>query len=226
MQPTMSDLVDRGRVRSTRVVANPKRSKDQDRLAFAQLDAEDHAEFAIRGWQPQLQAMLESGSFWPLLIASEKVVNRHPFGFKLFASRKRYLFPCIACSPQVLGKGSVIEQRSRAAWPLVAHRLPLAIGGLNRAVLGLEVSQRSRLGAEALPDRVEGGIRHEGERPVGALLGNDVLASAITTELDVGELHAKDFRRPPLWWRILGEIRRLGCIEANVATHLTPFGSA
>lgn len=105
----MGDLVDRGRIRSTRLVANPECGKYQDGPSLSQLDAEDHAEFSVRGWQPQLHAMPERSPLRSLLFADEKVLNGHPFCLELFAGRKRHLFPRIACSPQIVGKGGVIE---------------------------------------------------------------------------------------------------------------------
>lgn len=107
--------------------------------------------------------MPEFGSIRSLLTASEEAFNPDPFSFELSAGCTRHRFPCIARPPQILSKGSVIEQRRRSARPLVAHQLPLAVGGLDRAVLGFELSQRRRLGAKALSDRLEGGIRHQGE---------------------------------------------------------------
>lgn len=83
--------------------------EDQDRPATSQLDAEDHAEFAIRGWQPQLHAMPERSSLRSFLFASEKVLNGHPFRLELFAGRKRHLLSCSARPSQVLSEGSIIE---------------------------------------------------------------------------------------------------------------------
>lgn len=145
------------------MMANAEGSEDQGGLAISQLDAEDHAELAIRGWEPQLHAVPEFGPIRSLRIAGEEAFNGDPYPLELLASRTCHFFPCIARSSQILSKGSVIEQRRRSARPLVAHQLPLAVGGLNRAVLGFELSQRRRLGAKALSDRLEGGIRHQGE---------------------------------------------------------------
>jgi hypothetical protein len=97
------------------MMADTEGRENQDRLAIPQLDAEYHAELAIRGRESQLHAMLEGGSIRPLLLTSKKVLNRHPSRFKFFASRKRHLLPGVTCTLQILGKGSVIEQRRRSA---------------------------------------------------------------------------------------------------------------
>lgn len=123
--------------------------------------------------------MTKRSSIWTFLVASKKGLRWHPFRVKLLAGCKRHLSPGLARSSQVPSEGSIIEQRGRSTRSLVAHRPTLTVGGLDRAVLGFKVSQRPRLGAEALSDRLEGRIRHQGERPVGALLGDDVLASPI-----------------------------------------------
>jgi hypothetical protein len=136
-------------------MASAEGRKDQDRPSLLLLDAEDHAEPAIRRREPELHAVAERGAIRSLLVAGKEVSNRNSFYFELLASRKRHLFPNLARPPQVLSEGSIIEQRRCASRPLVAHRLPLAVGGLNRAVLGFKVSQRPRLGPEALSDRLE-----------------------------------------------------------------------
>jgi hypothetical protein len=103
------------------MMPDAKGSEDQDRLAPSQLNEEDHAEFAIRGWQSQLHAIPKRSSLRSLLFASEKVLNGHPFRFELFAGRKRHFFSCIARPSQILNEGRVIEQRRRSAPPPVAH---------------------------------------------------------------------------------------------------------
>src|SRR4249919_2326352 len=99
--------------------------------------------------------MPEGGSVGPLLIASKKGPYRHPFDLEVSSGCKRHLFPRIARPSDVVGKGGIVEEHRRSTRPLVVHRLPLAIGGLNRTVLGLEISERSRLSAKALANRVK-----------------------------------------------------------------------
>jgi hypothetical protein len=103
------------------MMADTKGSKSQERLAFSQLDTEDHAEFAIRGRESQLHAMPKGGSFRSLLVASKETRHRHPLCFELSTGRKRHFFSCIARPSQILNEGRVIEQRRRSAPPLVAH---------------------------------------------------------------------------------------------------------
>jgi hypothetical protein len=76
--------------------------------------------------------------------------------------------------------------------PLVAHRLPLAVGRLHRTVLSFKISQGSRFGTKAFADCLKQGIRHKRDGSVWALFGNDVLARSVTTELDVGQLHSRN----------------------------------
>jgi hypothetical protein len=103
------------------VVADTESRKNQDRFAVPQLDTEDHAEFAIRGWESQLHAMPKGGPFRSLLVASKETRHRHPLCLELSAGRQRHFFSSIARPSQILNEGSVIEQRRRSASPLVAH---------------------------------------------------------------------------------------------------------
>jgi hypothetical protein len=91
------------------MMPNAECGEDQNRLATSQLDAEDHAEFAIRGRQSQLHAMPKGGSFRSLLVASKETRHRHPLCFELSTGRKRHFFSCIARPSQILNEGRVIE---------------------------------------------------------------------------------------------------------------------
>jgi|GEM_PF-6996321 len=99
--------------------------------------------------------MQEGRTVWALLVAGEEMRNRHAAFLELVPGRERDHPPCLTCSHQVLGERGVIEQSRRSACSLVAHRLPLAVGGLHRTVLGFKISQRPWFGAEALADRLE-----------------------------------------------------------------------
>jgi hypothetical protein len=117
----VGDLVDREDFRLTRVVANAEGSKDQDRPPLPLLDAEDHAEPAIRGWEPELDAVPKFGPIRSLRIADKKISNGDSFSLELAARRYRHFSPGTARSPQILIKGSVIEERGRSTLALVAH---------------------------------------------------------------------------------------------------------
>jgi hypothetical protein len=91
------------------MMANAESSKNQDRPAFSQLDAEDHAEFAVRGREAHLHAMGERGSIRSLLIAGQEIRDRHPTCLVLLAGGAGHLHPCSTCASHVLAEGSIIE---------------------------------------------------------------------------------------------------------------------
>jgi hypothetical protein len=175
------------------MMADSEGGVNESQLAVAALDAEDHAELPVRGRQVDLDAMRELGSVGAFLVAGEKNAHRHPVLFVLAPGCASDVLSSIAGSLQILGEGRIVEQRGRMTSPLVAHWLPLAVGGLHWAELGLELSQSRRLGAKALADRLKRRIRNECERSVRALLGDAVLAHPVVAELDVSmQLHAVD----------------------------------
>jgi hypothetical protein len=137
------------------VVTNAERGEDEDRFSVTQLDAEDHSEFAVGEGETDLDAMQERRSAWSLLVAGAKFLHGDAAFFEAASSSECDLSARVSGSLQILGEGRVVEQRRGMTGPLVAHRLPLAVGGLHCAMLGLEVGQGSWLGAETLADRCE-----------------------------------------------------------------------
>lgn len=174
------------------MMADAEGGVDEAQLAVAALDAEDHAELSVRGRQIDLDAMRESGSVSAFLVAGKKdLPARRPVRTR--SEWRGHLLPSIAGSRQIRSEGSIVEQGRCSTGALVAHRLPLAVGGLHWAELGFEVSQSRRLSAKALADRLKRRIRNECERSVRALLGDPILAHPVVAELDVSmQLHAVD----------------------------------
>lgn len=134
------------------MVTHAESDKGEVRAALAQLDAEDHAEFPVGMGDANLHAVGEAGPFWTLVFAGEKMGDWDAVLLEVAPRRKRDLSTRCARSIQVLGKRRGVEQCRSSARPLVAHRLPLAVGGLYRAVLGFELGQSRRLRPEALAD--------------------------------------------------------------------------
>jgi hypothetical protein len=192
------------------MVAHAEGGKGELRPALVQLDAEDHSEFPVGVGEADLHAVGEAGPFWTLVFAGEKMGHRDAVLLEVASGGERDLSTRIARSIQVFGEGGDIEQRRRAACSRVVQRLPLAVGGSHRAVLGFEVGQSPRFGAEALADGLKRRVGNESERPVGALLGDDVLAGPIAAEPDVGmQLHANNVgRRRGAWREVRSDGRR------------------
>jgi hypothetical protein len=88
-----------------------------------------------------------------------------------------------------------VENDRRLA-PLVGHNLALAVWGQERAKLALKGSKLLISGLTATRPslkRFPRSVRDQSERPVRALLGDDIRASPITAELDVCVgLHGKN----------------------------------
>ncbi|MFL5897701.1 MAG: hypothetical protein ACJ76D_04465 [Solirubrobacterales bacterium] len=89
VQTLVRDLVNGPRMGTGWVMANSEGRVDEHRPPLPLLDAEYHAEFAIRERKTQLQAMPEGGSIRSLLIAGQEAANRHPLPFELPAGRMR-----------------------------------------------------------------------------------------------------------------------------------------
>ena len=86
----MGNLVNRGDFRLTRVVANAEGGENQDRPSPLLLDAEDHAELTVRGWEPELHAVTEFSPIRSLLIAGKETSNRDSFSLELPAGHYRH----------------------------------------------------------------------------------------------------------------------------------------
>lgn len=73
--------------------------KDQDRPPLPLLDAEDHAELAIRRREPELYAVPKFGPIRSLLIAGKEISNGNSFSLELPAGHYRHFSPSTAGSP-------------------------------------------------------------------------------------------------------------------------------
>jgi len=160
---------------------------------------EDHPEATRRRWKVDLEALRELGAVAVLGITGAQLRAGHP---ARFVSALR-CFGGIAASwcrsRHVLAEGVGIEASREVR--LAGQRLSLAVGGEHvRTMLrqeALPLLLGGIAGAGALLDGLPRGVGHQGERPIRALLGDDVLAGPIAAELDVGELHACNVRRDP-----------------------------
>lgn len=188
------------------MVADAEGEVVEARAVVCNDEPEDHPEATRGRREVDLEALREPGPLAMLWIAGPKAGAGDTARFVstscsfsgLAASRRR--------SRHILSKGLGIEA-SREMW-LAGQRLPLAVGGKHvRTMLrqeALPLLFGGIAGAGALLDGLPRGIRHQGERPIGALVRDDVLANSIAAELDVRmELHAPNLDKPQVGSRVI-----------------------
>lgn len=189
----MRKLVDGLRIGVARVMANAE-SEVAKRESFALADeSEDHSELAVGSWQIDLEAGWELRAVASFGIAAAQRLDLDTVLLELAASSAQRLRPSPATPHRVLGEGALVEENAGMT-PPDGQGLPLAVCGLERAVLCLESGDLLLGGialvlAEHCPPR---GVAGDHELIGAALLGDDELTLERAADLDVrGLLHCQ-----------------------------------
>jgi hypothetical protein len=103
------------------MVPNTEGGISKEQSALSPLDAEDHAELAIRMRKANLYAIRKCRPFRPLLLTGKKMLGRDSILLIVFPSRQGDHTPGIARAVQVLSESCIVKQRGCATHPLVVH---------------------------------------------------------------------------------------------------------
>lgn len=181
------------------MVADAKGEVIEARAVVGDDEPQDHPEATCGRREVDLEALGEPGSFAMLRVARPKLGAGGTARFVPAPCSLGGIATGWRRPRHVLSEGLGVEASREMR--LAGQRLSLVVEGEHvRTVLRQEVFPLllgGIAGTGALLDGLPRGIGHQSERPVRALLGDDVLASPIAAELDVGELHASNVRRDP-----------------------------
>jgi hypothetical protein len=152
------------------------------------------AERTSRRWDIDLHTARKTGAVPRILVADEEGIHSLPFALQARADFFTDATGALARLSKVVLPSQLIKGHWRKA-PLEGHDSVLAIWGLHCPVGGLKLVQRCGLVAQALHDRLGGGIGGDKETTVCAGLLNHVGTLEIAAELDVRLLHWRNHGR-------------------------------
>lgn len=132
----MRDLIDALRVGVARVMPDTEGEVAERKALVVTDEAKDHAELAVRGWQVDLEASRELRPVATFRIAAAQRLDLDAIPLELTASLAQRLGPGTATSHRVLGESALVEDDAGVT-PPDGQGLSLAVGGLERPVLGL-----------------------------------------------------------------------------------------
>lgn len=198
------------------MVTNAEGEVVETRSVLRHDEFEDHAESAGERGEVDLEALRELGSVASFGITGPKLGAGDTASPVVALGSLGGVSACRRRSRQVLAEGVGIEASREAQ--LAGQRLPLAVGGEHLLPVLCHEALPLLLGcvpsAGALLDRFPGGIGHQSERPVRALVGDDVLPGSVAAESDVGMLHGKKLATAAAGRRGLGVIGMLLAIDS------------